>query len=398
MAGIQSSASNEQLHTQDVVASSSLNNNLHLQHRPSSSQRQDGPSAPPPLTIGIGGGTSTARPTSSVNSISSRSISSPVNTIPDRGMGDSQQWKNVRTLPTWVQSREEDEHDLIEAPPLAHRRPPERSQYDAVRETTPITMGRLPEHASRWRNFVEASTGHPPATSHSEKDEPEQWLAKQGDFDKPWNHKADTENQGDGSADDTDDGLLISAKRRRIWYKRIYTMLLNNPAVPLTFRALIWVLSLLALALASSVFQLSNQYGFDQKPSTVMAIVVDVIALIYLIYITYDEYSGKPLGLRSPKAKMRLIMLDLLFIIFDSANLSLAFDTLFDVRWSCRSATTGADFGGNDNELRTVSPICDRQRALAAFIFLALCAWVSTFTVSVFRLVERVSKGNNTRP
>lgn len=42
-------------------------------------------------------------------------------------------------------------------------------------------------------------------------------------------------------------------------------------------------------------------------------------------------------------------MLDLLFIIFDSANLSLAFDTLFDVRWSCRSATTGADFGGNDN-------------------------------------------------
>jgi hypothetical protein len=83
-------------------------------------------------------------------------------------------------------------------------------------------MGRLPEHASRWRGFVEASTGHPPATAHSEKDEPEQWLAKQGDFDKPWNHKADTENQGDGSADDTDDGLLISAKRRRIWYKRIY--------------------------------------------------------------------------------------------------------------------------------------------------------------------------------
>lgn len=85
-------------------------------------------------------------------------------------------------------------------------------------------------------------------------------------------------------------------------------MLLNNPTVPLTFRALIWVLSLMALAFASSVFQLSIQYGFPQKPSTIMAIVVDVIALIYLIYITYDEYSGKPLGLRSPKAKMRLSM------------------------------------------------------------------------------------------
>lgn len=105
MAAIHSSTNEQLHHTQDVVASSSLNNNLHLQHRPSSSQRQDGPSAPPPLTIGIGGGTSTARPTSSVNSISSRSISSPVNTIPDRGMGDSQQWKNVRTLPSWLPSR-----------------------------------------------------------------------------------------------------------------------------------------------------------------------------------------------------------------------------------------------------------------------------------------------------
>lgn len=182
-------------------------------------------------------------------------------------------------------------------------------------------MARLPEHASRWRNFVEV-TAHPPPTSHSEKVGTD-WLAEQGDLNTPWNQK-DLENKGAGSGDD-DNGLLVGARRRRIWYKRIHVcfgnagfsheaeilivvqiMLLNNPTVPLTFRALIWVLSLLALALASSVFQLSNQYGFAQKPSTIMAIVVDVIALIYLIYITYDEYSGKPLGLRSPKAKMRL--------------------------------------------------------------------------------------------
>lgn len=35
-----------------------------------------------------------------------------------------------------------------------------------------------------------------------------------------------------------------------------------------------------------------------------------------------------------------------------------------------------------------IDPICDRQRALAAFLFLALCAWVSTFTVSVFRYMR----------
>jgi hypothetical protein len=43
-------------------------------------------------------------------------------------------------------------------------------------------------------------------------------------------------------------------------------------------------------------------------------------------------------------AKLRVVMFDLVFIVFDSANLSLAFDTLYDIRWSCRSAATAADF------------------------------------------------------
>ena len=83
-------------------------------------------------------------------------------------------------------------------------------------------------------------------------------------------------------------------------------MLLNSPIVPLTFRSIIWLLSLLALALAGSIFHMSIVHSVEQKASTVMAIVVDAIALVYLIYITYDEYSGKPLGLRSPTAKIRL--------------------------------------------------------------------------------------------
>jgi len=165
-------------------------------------------------------------------------------------------------------------------------------------------------------------------------------------------------------------------------------MLLNSPMVPLTFRSIIWSLSLVALALAGSIFHMSMAYGVEQKASTVMAIVVDALALVYLIYITYDEYSGKPLGLRSPTVKIRLIMFDLVFIVFDSANLSLAFDSLFDVRWSCRSATLFDDIATANG---AIDPICDRQRALAAFLFLALCAWVSTFTVSVFRVVERVT-------
>ena len=82
-------------------------------------------------------------------------------------------------------------------------------------------------------------------------------------------------------------------------------------------------------------------------------------------------------------------MLDLVFIIFDSANLSLAFDTLFDIRWSCRSIDSSDEFRAEsslgENTFSTVDPICDRQRTLAAFLFLALCAWVATFMISVFR-------------
>lgn len=103
-------------------------------------------------------------------------------------------------------------------------------------------------------------------------------------------------------------------------------------------------------------------------------------------------------------------MCDLVFIVFDSANLSLAFDTLFDVRWSCRSSDSSAEFQFNSSvstqspqisqkvltttnqAANTIEPICSRQEALAAFLFLALCAWVSTFMVSVFRYVLWIAR------
>ena len=105
--------------------------------------------------------------------------------------------------------------------------------------------------------------------------------------------------------------------------------------------------------------------------SPVMAIVVDAIALMYIIYITHDEYTGKPLGLRSARAKMRLIFLDLFFIVFDSANLSLAFEAISD---------------------SNVPPVCllgfyvcDLQQALASVLLIALIAWMMTFAISVLR-------------
>ncbi len=108
-----------------------------------------------------------------------------------------------------------------------------------------------------------------------------------------------------------------------------------------------------------------------------MAVVVDVVAIPYILYVTWDEYTGKPLGLRSPKAKIRLVLLDLFFIIFESANLALAFAALTDVNGSCRvSESSGIN-----------TAICDRVKALCGILMVALIAWSLTFSVSIFRYV-----------
>jgi len=105
-----------------------------------------------------------------------------------------------------------------------------------------------------------------------------------------------------------------------------------------------------------------------------MAIVVDCVAIPYILYITYDEYTGKPLGLRSPQAKIRLVLLDLYFIIFESANLALAFASLTDKDGSCQPANNG-----------TNHIICARVKALCSILMIALVAWTVTFIISIFR-------------
>jgi len=137
--------------------------------------------------------------------------------------------------------------------------------------------------------------------------------------------------------------------------------------------------STIALALSGSVHHFSKKFSYPQSPSTTMAIVVDVVAIPYIGYVTWDEYTGKPLGLRSPKAKIRLVLLDLFFIIFESANLSLAFGALTDNNGACSSGANGYNF-----------IICSRVKALCAILMVALIAWSLTFAVSIFRLVERV--------
>jgi hypothetical protein len=109
-----------------------------------------------------------------------------------------------------------------------------------------------------------------------------------------------------------------------------------------------------------------------------MAILVDIVAVLYTIYITYDEYTSKPLGLRSHNAKMSLIFLDLAFIVFESANLSLAFQALTDDKWACVESD-------RTNACPYRQSICERQKGLTATLLIALLAWIATFAISTLR-------------
>lgn len=246
--------------------------------------------------------------------------------------------------------------------------------HDRQREALPVTINpHSNENASRWATFAK-TTAYPKVSTQGEKLVSNDWLTENlADYSQPW--------QANEQDDDAQDDSRYHAFRRKrtAWWKRLQHTILRNPIVPLVFRLTVWSFSLVALALGGSIHHLSIKYKHPQGPSALMAIIVDAVALVYILYITYDEYTGKPLGLRSAKAKIRLIFLDLFFIVFDSANLSLAFEALSAVTGSCTNAEVDARIDPRNNA------ICGRQMALASVLLIALIAWLMTFSISVLR-------------
>ncbi|KAI4145403.1 MAG: hypothetical protein L6R39_003807 [Caloplaca ligustica] len=302
----------------------------------------------------------------------------------------------VRTVPTWVHVLEDDDEGPTQAttrllpssPPSAqvaehHYNSPERGDrpkpprgrlYDHERDwAPPIPSAHPSEQISRWRSFVNASA-YPAIKDHAGEVVTPEWLAQNGpDYSKPW-----MAGVGEG---DAENARGFTAKRKA-WWKGLQRAMIRRPTIPLVLRSIVWIFSLLALAVAASIHRLTDRFSKQGNiASTEMAIIVDVIALVYLLYITYDEYSGKPLGLRSARAKMRLIFLDLFFIVFDSANLSLAFAAIHNA--------------GVCDPKTGVGRICRRQKTLASVLLIALIAWLLTFSISVLRLVPPHSQRPN---
>ncbi|AEO70904.1 89388d7a-731a-41cd-b2be-a899206995c0 [Thermothielavioides terrestris] len=167
--------------------------------------------------------------------------------------------------------------------------------------------------------------------------------------------------------------------RTAVLYKRIWRIILRHPLVPLAFRLAVLLASILALALSAKIYEFEHRG--DEKPTSelaqsIVAIVVDTVAIPYIGYMTWDEYTGKPLGLRLATQKISLVLMDLFFIIFKSASTALAFEALVYHNAGDRETTR-------------------YTQALASFQLIGLISWSFTLSVNVFRLVQKLGGGED---
>ena len=247
--------------------------------------------------------------------------------------------------------------------------------HDHQRDSTPpLPRGTVLDTSSRWRGFATSSMYPRSSLDLDGERVSEEWFARNAaDYSQPW-----LEGNNEGDEEKGASTVFKSRKKRRAWYLRFQRTILRSPIVPVVIRMIVFGFAMTALGLAGDIHHLTKRDLYHSStPSTKMAIIVDAIALAYLLYITYDEYSGKPLGLRSAKAKMRLIFLDLFFIVFASANLSLAFQAV----------------GDEDG----CGLVCTRQEALAGVLLVVLVAWLLTFSISVMRSVFKRNTTRNRR-
>ena len=223
----------------------------------------------------------------------------------------------VRSIPPWVHTRSDLQGEIIGAPLfpapndalIAHHNGSPSSQRRQITSShrsraededwVPPWPGATPDDTlSRWAAFKSA-TEYPRVTPNGGRIvSPEWWRENGPDYDQPW--------LADREPLDSEDGAMIYKHgfRRKAWYQRFERTILRSPIVPMILRMIVLGFSVMALGLASSIHHLANDSkagAGGQSPSTDMAIIVDAIAIVYLLYITYDEYSGKPLGLRSAR-------------------------------------------------------------------------------------------------
>ncbi|KAK0701671.1 hypothetical protein B0T26DRAFT_607185, partial [Lasiosphaeria miniovina] len=252
---------------------------------------------------------------------------------------------------------------------LRRRNAAERGRkWDHLRSAEPVIVHRFSRATpnSPWRSFVQSSRyGHLP-NEESQIIDPETLDKLQPYFNNPVDLPP------------LEETPRSRAARTRALYKRVWQVVLRHPLVPLAFRLMVLLTSIVALALSVRIFQREGDEGntnTSERTQSIVAIVVDTVAIPYIGYMTWDEYTGKPLGLRLATEKISLVLMDLFFIIFKSASTTLAFEAL-------------VYHNARDQESKKFS------QALAAFQTMGLISWSLTFTVNVFRLVQKLGGGD----
>ncbi|KAK0627817.1 hypothetical protein B0T14DRAFT_422298 [Immersiella caudata] len=239
-------------------------------------------------------------------------------------------------------------------------------KWDYLRSAEPVIVPRYSRAApgSPWNGFLQSSRyGHIP-NEESEIVDPGVLDKLQPNFNNPVDVPRDT------------DATRGRVARTVVLYKRVWNVILRHPLVPLAFRLIVLLTSIMALALSARIFEIEDRQrdSSSERTQSIVAIVVDTVAVPYIGYMTWDEYTGKPLGLRPATAKISLVLMDLFFIIFKSCSTTLAFEAL-------------VYHNASDPAVQQYS------RALAASQTVSLISWSMTFTVNVFRLVQKLGGG-----
>lgn len=246
-------------------------------------------------------------------------------------------------------------------------------KWDHLRTDEPVIVpGSTRVHPSlqnpmAWKDFVHSSSWGHGANENAEIVDPEVLDKLQPNFNAPV----------EAPINPLD--IRMSKRRRTLaLYKRVWHVAMRHRLSPLLFRLTVVVTSIVALAFAARIYELENSQDSDsaERTQSIVAVVVDCVAIPYIMYMIYDEHTGKPVGLRSGVSKMSLILLDLFFIIFKSASTALAFESV--VYHTLKAAA-----------IRSLS------KGLAAFQLIGLIAWSMTFAVNIFRVVERLGGGED---
>ncbi|KAI0428297.1 hypothetical protein F5Y09DRAFT_313529 [Xylaria sp. FL1042] len=260
-------------------------------------------------------------------------------------------------------------------------------RWDHLRSAEPVIMGlgyRAPDEDpyDRWRDFIHSS-------SYGQDSNDQYEVVSQETLDQIM---PGLDNPVRSPLHPLDPKSKKRSSRKDAWFMRVGDFVLRHPIAPLIFRLIVLISTISALALATIIYRREEDPEIVSGSQTetsqaIVAIIIDSIAIPYILYMTYDEYTGKPLGLRPPTQKVSLTLLDLVFIVLKSASTALAFEAL---------VYHSGGGGGQDprNDAQQVQSL-DLARALAALTLVGLIAWILNFTISVFRLAEKLGGMEN---